>query len=186
MSNRSYQPTLWRTCRVLANPDRLRLFSALTRKQPQTVSSLAEQVGISLPKASMYLRAMESRGLLSARRVGRKVEYQIPSGSADLEMSELLKSLRELAKGDERPLSKIFSLATGFTHPARIETYRKIAAGLGKLDQLAKELKLSPRIVARQLKKLTSRGYIATNDHRYEVAKHPEAVGRALADLALR
>lgn len=186
MNASSLHPTVWRTCRVLANSDRLRLFAALTRKQPQTVSALAEQAGLSLSKTSMHLRAMESRGLLSVRRFGRTVEYQTSPTNADSGVAELLKTLKELIKSDEKTIAKIIHLATGFTHPARIEAYRKIAADSGSMDQLMIALKLSSPAVARHLKKLLARGYIAATHHRYEVARHSDAVGRALAEMALR
>jgi DNA-binding transcriptional ArsR family regulator len=189
MNASSTQPTLWRTCRVLASADRLRLFSALTRKQPQTVSSLAEQVVLSLPKTSMYLRAMESRGLLSVRRVGRRVEYQMPPANADSAMAELVSSLQNALNTDEKPIAKIYQLATGFTHPARIEVYRRLAMPSANMEMIAVAIKLSPRAVTRHVQKLAARGYVTdvtAHKRSYVVVKHPDAVGRALAELALR
>ena len=68
-------PSLWRTCRVIANHTRLRLFAALDRQQPQCVSELAGQLDLTLPVASQALRSMEARGLLTVRRIRRRVEY---------------------------------------------------------------------------------------------------------------
>lgn len=186
MNVSSTQPTLWRTCRVLANTARLRLFADLARKSPQTVSSLAERAGLLLPMTSMYLRAMESRGLLSVRRVGRRVEYRMPPAIADAAMAELVNALRKAVNTDEKPIAKIYQLATGFTHPARIETYRRLATPSANVEMIAIAIKLSPRAVTRHVQKLVSRGYVIALKHSHEVVEHPDAVGRALAGLALR
>ena len=65
----SIQPTLWRTCRVVANRKRLQTLALLIRKPNQTVSAVAERMRLSVPAASQYLRALEARGLLTCRRV---------------------------------------------------------------------------------------------------------------------
>src|SRR2546421_4014919 len=72
----SHQPTLWRTCRVLANRKRLQMLALLIRQPNQTVSTVAHQMRLSLPAASQYLRALEGRGLLTCRRVGLQVGYR--------------------------------------------------------------------------------------------------------------
>ncbi len=69
----SLRPTLWRTCRVLANRTRLKIYALLLRQPGQTVSAIAEQLKLPLPAASHYLRALEARGLLAVRRKGRNV-----------------------------------------------------------------------------------------------------------------
>jgi len=76
------RPTLWRTCRVLANRTRLRIFRRLAQQPGQTVSDVARRLRLSLPVTSQYLRALEARGLLSARRVGLRVTYR-PSAASD-------------------------------------------------------------------------------------------------------
>ena len=67
-SVRSLQPTLWRTCRVLANRTRLRMFHLLLHQPGQTVSAIAERLGLTVPVASQNLRALEARGLLALSR----------------------------------------------------------------------------------------------------------------------
>ena len=60
------RPTLWRTCRVLANPTRLKMFSLLLQQPGQTVSAVAEHLSQPLSLTSEYLRALEARGFLRA------------------------------------------------------------------------------------------------------------------------
>jgi DNA-binding MarR family transcriptional regulator len=74
------QPALWRTCRVLANRTRLHMRGCLLQHPGQTVSAVADQLKLSLPVASQYLRALEARGLLTVRGVSRRLKYRIGAG----------------------------------------------------------------------------------------------------------
>ena len=111
------QPTLWRTCRVLANRKRLQILALLIRQPNQTVSAVAERMSLSMPAASQYLRALEARGLLISRRVGRRVEYRPSPGTREGAAEEIVKALRVAFRQRVRPIEAIFKLATGFTHP---------------------------------------------------------------------
>ena len=90
----SSQPTLWRTCRVLANRKRLQTLALLIRQPNQTVSAVAERMSLSVPAASQYLRALEARGLLTCRRVGRRVEYRTAVGTGEGVAGKIINSLR--------------------------------------------------------------------------------------------
>ena len=70
------KPTLWRTARALANRDRLNLMRLVsTSKGARGVSELAAKAGLPIPTASIYLRALNARGLISVTRVGPYVYY---------------------------------------------------------------------------------------------------------------
>ena len=105
------RPTLWRTCRVLANRRRLEIFHFLLQKPDQTVSAVAKRFKFPVPIASESLRLLESRSLLIARRVGRYVKYRVASaGSARFSISfaDGIKgcfSGREWISGDRRDFS---------------------------------------------------------------------------------
>lgn len=186
MTASTLQPTLWRTCRTLANHNRLRLMGALVRKQPQTVTALAEQVGLSLPQASMALRALESRGLLSVRRIRRQVEYRLPDSGANAGSPQLLDSLFKTLKNEDQPITLIYRLTTAFTHPARIMICRRLAKTAATQGQLAAMLQLSWPATTRHINKLAARGYLVANGDCYELIQPSEPVGRALLKLALR
>ena len=63
------KPTLWRTARALANGDRLNLMRLVsTAKGAKGVSELAAEAGLPIPTASVYLRALNARGLISVVR----------------------------------------------------------------------------------------------------------------------
>ena len=136
--------------------------------------------------ASMSLRALESRGLLSARRVRRQVQYRIATEATGTVASELAKALKNLKNDEAKPLAIIFRAATGFTHPARVEIYRRLVATPMNETQLAAVVHLSHFAVLRHLRKLETRGYIVRRNDRYEAVMHPDAVGRILAELALQ
>jgi DNA-binding transcriptional ArsR family regulator len=132
----SSQPTLWRTCRVLANRKRLQTLALLIRQPNQTVSAVAERMSLSVPTASQYLRALEARGLLTCRRAGRRVEYRPSAGMSEGAAEEMVKALRLVFRRRAQPIEAIFKLATGFTHPRRVEVFRALANGADSLPKL--------------------------------------------------
>ena len=72
----SLSPTLWRTARALANPERLALLRAAVASGGTTdVSRLAENAGLARSTASGYLRMLNARGLLAVDRRDGRVFY---------------------------------------------------------------------------------------------------------------
>lgn len=177
-------PTLWRTCRVLANHTRLNILSQIARKQPLTVSSVAYYVKVPLPVASQSLRALEARGLLTVRRVGRHVEYRLGDTTAAHPPDSLAMTLQAALRKNPPPLDLIFKLATAFTHPRRIEIHRLLHAGPRTLAKLHSATRIPHRALLRHLEKLETRGFVALHTQTYHRTDHPEALGRALSVLA--
>lgn len=62
--------------RLMGEPNRLKLLLACLDK-PQSVSSLAEQLQLSVPLVSQHLRLLRSARLLRAKRDGRHIFYEI-------------------------------------------------------------------------------------------------------------
>lgn len=184
MSAEQLHPTLWRTCRVLANATRLRIFAQLARKQPQSVSELAEQLALTLPVTSQSLRALESRGFLKARRIHRRVEYRIMTDDDAGSLVDLVAALRRTMRDNPDSTESVMKIATGFTHPARIEIYRSLKSGPLTQDQIQVVTRVSFQAMSRHLRKLVSRGYIVADERKYQQAKHPHAIGQSLASLA--
>ena len=78
MSDAKLKPTYWRTCRALANEDRLRLFKAVVENEGRfSVRQYARLLGLQDDVASVYLRQMNARGLLGVRREHIKVFYNL-------------------------------------------------------------------------------------------------------------
>ena len=178
------QPTLWRTCRVLANRTRLQMLGLLFRQPDQTVSAVAMQLKLSLPVASQYLRALEARGLLSVSRMGRRVRYRINKAPSGVAARELILALQRTFQVEANPVDRLFKLVTAFTQPRRIEIFR----ALKEKPQDARQLKMlsgmSARALARHLRKLESRGFVGFGLGRYSVRDPTEGFGRALVRLA--
>jgi DNA-binding transcriptional ArsR family regulator/biotin operon repressor len=187
MSTTPPHPTLWRTCRALANIRRLKLFAQLARMQPQCVSELAARNSLTLPVTSQALRALESRGLLHVSRSRRRVEYRLPAQTEASNLAELVGALQTAFRYGERSVGRIFKLATAFTHPTRIEIHRALKSGPKTGAQLASVFRISRMALWRNLQKLTARGFIRYDSRRrlYRIVAHDDRIGRALSRLAI-
>lgn len=62
--------------RLMGEPNRLKLLLSCLDK-PQAVSSLAEQLQLSVPLVSHHLRLLRSARLLCAKREGKHIFYEI-------------------------------------------------------------------------------------------------------------
>ena len=177
------QPTLWRTCRVLANRTRLRILRLLVAESPQTVSAVALRLQLPLPVASQSLRALEARGFLTAQRAGRCVRYRL-STSATGAARELLAPLQSVSRRGRSPVDSLFRLSTAFTHPRRIQIFKVLQRLAATPDQVQAATGISGPALWRHLGKLHARGFVRGRDGIYSATRPREAFGRALARLA--
>lgn len=178
------QPTLWRTCRVLANRKRLRILALSIRQPNQTVSAVAHQMRLSLPAASQYLRALEARGLLTCRRVYRRVEYRPAAAATEDAAGEIVRALRQVFRRRAQAIEALFKLATAFTHPRRVEVFRAVKNGTDSFRKLQAVTHISARALSRHLAKLEARGFVKSEMERLSVTKQTHPLGRVLARLA--
>jgi DNA-binding transcriptional ArsR family regulator len=181
----SLQPTLWQTCRIMANRLRLKMFRLIVHEPGQTVSALAGRVHVSIAVASQYLRVLEAGGFLEARRNERSVEYRPKDGAKT--QSGLPHALaREFE--NKRAVETVFKLLTAFTHPRRIEVYQSLAGRTQTLEELVRSTGIPWRPLLRHLSKLRSRGFVlhrGVHPRQYMLAEHPNAFGRALAQTVV-
>lgn len=70
-----------RLMKALSNPDRLLLLCQLSQGEKR-VGELEELVGISQPTLSQQLAVLREEGLVSTRREGKNIYYQIASPQA--------------------------------------------------------------------------------------------------------
>lgn len=178
------QPTLWRTCRVLANRKRLQILALLIRQPNQTVSAVAMQMKLSLPAASQYLRALEARGFLTCRRVGLRVEYRPSATTSKDAAGEILTALRLVFRRRAQPVEALFKLATAFTHPRRVEVFRAVKDGKDSFGKLQAATHISTRALSRHLAKLEARGFVKSELEIYAVITQTHPFARAVARLA--
>ena len=74
--------------KVLANPDRLLLLCQMTQGE-HSVSDLAAATGVEQPSLSQQLTVLRVNGLVSTRREGKQVFYNISSQNA-MQVMDLL------------------------------------------------------------------------------------------------
>jgi DNA-binding transcriptional ArsR family regulator len=178
------QPTLWRTCRALANHSRLQLFGLLLREPGLSVAAVAVRLKMPISVASEYLRALEARGLLTVKRKGRRVTYRPGVEKGEGAGPRLVTALR-LAFCQERQMEEtVFKLATAFTHPRRIAVFRALQSHPRTLGQLQMATGIPTRSLVRHLMKLEARGFVMCREGIYAATERPDALGRELARLA--
>ncbi|MGD9781953.1 MAG: ArsR family transcriptional regulator [Kiritimatiellia bacterium] len=136
-------PTLWRTCRVLAGHSRLRLLRLLHDAPGQCVSELADLVGIGVSDASQELRRIQSRGLLRPEHCGARLVYRMKADPQVASATPLLHALKNAF--DRNPPEQdaaMAPIAAGLAHPRRIA----IAKVLMKSDLVSQDLRAATRI----------------------------------------
>jgi DNA-binding transcriptional ArsR family regulator len=186
MQPQPLQPTLWRTARVIANRNRLQIFDLLLQQPDQTVSGIALRLQMPRSLASENLRALEARGLLKARRSGRWVKYRVAHSTEKSPVSELVTAMKAAFHSENQPVETIFKLATAFTHPRRIEIFRRIKTGPSRARELAAAARIPLRSLGRHLNKLEARRFVARHGE-FCIADDPRAaVARALAKMAVQ
>lgn len=133
------KPTLWRTYRVLANEDRLRLFKAVLKNSGNlSVRDYAKMLNLADNVASVYLRQMNARGLLGVERSYIKVFYNLNQDRSlpkSIELQETMKEYLsgELTDGWEDELVRIFK---AFTHFNRLAMLIRLSEGPATLHDL--------------------------------------------------
>ena len=65
---------------ALADPTRRRVMRRLSERGPRTPTQLAEELPITRQAVSKHLSALSEAGLVSSRRSGREIVYQLTPG----------------------------------------------------------------------------------------------------------
>jgi DNA-binding transcriptional ArsR family regulator len=176
-------PTLWRTCRIIANETRLVLLWHLFNEGELTVTQLMERAGIAEPIASNQLRALSARGLISCRRRKTHVLYRAEANDAVRHAPLLLSALDECHQ-QAMPFKHVIWQATAFTHERRIEIVRTLNAGPLTLGALGFATGISCPALSRHLKKLQARGFIRLKSSSYLIVRPGNPLGRVLIGIA--
>ena len=117
------RPTLWRTARALANPDRLTLMRLVANaKGAKGVVDLANEANIPIPTASLYLRALNARGLISVVRSGPFVYYGTGSDRSLPVAITIQSSFRNLFALKKLPrdwTARLLPLLKAYSNPRR-------------------------------------------------------------------
>ena len=181
---KTLNPTLWRTCRMLAGANRVRLLRAISGKPGQSVTELAQALGIGLSDASQELRRIQSRGLLKSSRDGIRVIYR-PEADPQVPMAApLLKALK--AAFSECPPERdedLRALAFGLAYPRRIAIAQALQASPQTELELGGALKLSSFAVFTHVKILQNGGWVRRVGRYRHFATPDHPLAEALARL---
>ncbi len=154
-------PTLWRTCRVLANHTRLKLFQYVLFNPRTSVHAVAAALKIKPALASKYLRELNARGLLHATRLSANVFYHVQADQSVPGINALVKALINVLKSRTGNLDHVYRKATAFTHPRRVDIAKRLRyGGPASPSDLSRELTISIPALQRHLRKLASRGFL--------------------------
>ena len=176
------RPTLWRTCRVIANTTRLRLLWAIFQEEGLCVDELASVTGTSRENATIQLRALNARGLIAPVRRGRKVIYQDEANPGVDGAEEILAALRQCCKKNI-PIKEVFQQATAFTHSRRIALMKTIYYAPGDFDEIMEASGMSYPALRWNLSKLEARGFVKYRGGRYEAVCPKNPMGKCLMRL---
>lgn len=176
-------PTLWRTCRVLAGANRLELLRQIFRDSEQCVSQLAKAVDIGEPYASQELRRLQSRGLLQRQRKGLPVFFRpIPDPQVH-SAAPLLKALKIALAFPASRDEEILRIAKALANEQRIRIARELMNGPENAQRLSLVTRIRPGPLHRHLQLMIAGGFVRREARRlvWEPARHPLA--QALAKL---
>lgn len=177
-------PTLWRTCRMLAGRTRIRLLRHLLEHPGQNVSAMARAAGIGESDASQELRRLQSRGLLQRKHVGAGVIFQATADPQVLSATPLLKALRQsLTQCPADQDEAISRLAMALGHERRVQIARTLAPHALPLSALRRATGIPPDSLRRHLQRMASGGLVQTIHGQVMLTWPPHPLARALAQL---
>ena len=158
------RPTIWRTCRVLANEKRLELLSLVLKCPAGRVSQIANAADLPEKLAGQYLRMLQARGLLSAERESRFVMYSAEANPSISEAKSILAAMRTVLIKERQSPTDIISTLTGFTHPRRLTIIHELKGGPLLFGALLGITAISKSAMHRHLAKLANRGIVSCDD----------------------
>jgi len=175
-------PTLWRTCRVLANPLRLRCLQAVLRQPNRFVSALAQETRLPVPVASQYLRDLQARGLISVWRRSRWTFYgDTPDPLVD-HAAPLLAAMRKSFADETFSMDQIHHVLQGFTHPRRLAVLRVLVTSShpSSFAAIGHATGISAPALVRHLHKLEACELVRRVDRDWCLAGHLPGLARRL------
>lgn len=189
MKKEELRPTLWRTARALANKNRLLFFRAVwLSKGKKGVSELAKDVGLSISTASVYLRALNARGLISVRRITSRVYY---GNGADRSLPEAQLLQTAFAKifsrknlPDDWPADLIPTLHA-YSHLRRIAILQCLAEAHRGFTDISSYTGIPEMSLARHLRVLSRAQIISCEKNLYSIVRPRDALQSAFLKIAL-
>lgn len=191
MNKVGLRPTLWRTARALANENRLRLVREVWRaKGSLSVTELARRLGLAIPTASQYLRALNARGLLSVGRNGSFVYYSdgrdrsLPEAQVIQDALSELFARKKLHDGWEL---RLVAVLHAYSHFRRIDIVKCLAKGGGMgFHDILRTTRIPKASLVRHLCVLKEGGVVSIGtDSVYALSEPRDPLAVALCSLVL-
>jgi len=182
------EPTLWRSCRALANRTRLSLLKAMIDEPPLCVQTLAARCKLKKSVCSQYLRILNARGFIQASRRGRWVDYSLGANPSVKHADDLLKTVVRALRGcaTAKEYATVLKDLTIFTCPKRILMVRVIQANPHRSPaDLSALCRLPYQTLHRQLKKLERRAVINLAEPSITLCKPTRPLANKLLTLVL-
>lgn len=179
-------PTLWRTCKMLAGRTRIKLLRELYAHTGEDVSTLGKRVQIGHAAASQELRRIQSRGFLQARRLRNHVIYQMAADPQVSSAQPLLKAIQTAL--DHFPPERdeeMCKIAAGLSHERRIQIARYLLKTPQPMSELPYALHIPMHPFQKHWETLRASGFVVRSGDQahFDVPAHPLA--KALAQLLL-
>jgi len=152
-------PTLWRTCRVLSNPVRLRVLQAVVKAPGSSVSDVRRICHLPQSSASHHLRQLQARGLLTARTVGSRVTYTPQTDPAVGHADLVFASVQHALSRGETPTAT-GQLLKALTHARRITIVRVLHQAPAAAEELIPRCNISRPAIYRHLDNLVARAVV--------------------------
>ena len=181
---KNLNPTLWRTCKMLAGQSRVRLLRALYTQPGQSVSELGRVVGLREPATSQELRRIQSRGLLQATRRGRYLIYQMAADPQVVSAAPILKAIREslATLPPERDIEMV-NIGNALAHERRIRLIRQLLQQPLPLGELLMNSRIPIRPFYLHLQTLQAGGFIVILERQVQLITPPHPLAKALIRL---
>lgn len=161
------KPTLWRTCRAVRNPLRLRLLKAVFEHDGEfCVRDFAKLLQIDEALTSVYLRQLNARGLIGVSRERVRVVYNT---APDRTLPDALKFREALKAYLTGPLPdnwemELVRIIDAFSHPNRLAMLIRLAQGPATIHELFEAAGVVVKSIYHHLRFFTTAGLIVKED----------------------
>lgn len=180
----SLNPTLWRTCRMLAGTTRIKLLRQLHDRPGQNIASLAQALGIGRPYASQEMRRIQSRGLLKPTHCGASLVYGLCADPQVSSSAPLLKAIQTALQSlPENRDVDMATLAAGLAHERRIAMARSLLQSPKTPSRLLAEIPMAPCCFYLHLRTLAAGGFVIKRKRKLSIQIPPHPLGKALVKL---
>ena len=167
---------LWKRCRIVANPLRLRLLAHLLESPRQYVKAVAGELELTEDVASKNLQLLASGGFLKCESVSKYLYYTLAE-SDDL-LTALLWELK-----NQSALDPIIHMLTALTHERRVLLVALLSKTSMDVNSLCCQMKMSGSAAKRHLDKLARRGWVEVDGDVCTLCFPSNPLGRAMIEL---